>query len=306
MLADAVEHLHRTLSRSVVNARSRLGGDEADDFVAEEWDVLVLLDACRVDRYAECTPFEGPVETRRSPGSTSDEFIEATFLDRRLHDTVYVTANPHLYMLDGAEFHHVRDCRDAWDEDLQTVLPEAMTDIAGEVATDYPDKRLIVHYMQPHAPYLGETADRLRAEFGFGGWHPDHVSDGTPEDRDRPLIWDLALDGSVEWETVRRAYDETLERALDAVERLLARVDGHVVVSADHGELLGERVVPGGPREWSHPANFDAPQLREVPWHTVQRGSRERVAEPPEDRAEVDVDLVEEQLAALGYAPDDR
>lgn len=302
MLREGVQHLQRSISRSVVNAVGRVRLPQAADFIDEDWDVLILLDACRADYYREATPFDGDVQTRVVPGSASHEFIEATFLDRELHDTVYVTPNPHLYMLDGDVFHAVRDCRDAWDERLQTVTPEAMTDICRSVAAEYPDKRLILHYMQPHTPYLGATADRIRERFAFAGWNPDHVSDGNPESRDRPLIWDLVRDGEIEWSDVRSAYRETLERAIESVAELVADLDGRVVVSADHGELLGERLVPGGPREWAHPEGLSARQLRVVPWQVVQDESRPEItAEPPEERSELSEEAVNDRLRALGY-----
>lgn len=273
--------------------------------MAEDWDVLVLLDACRTDLYGDLTPFDGPVDTRVSPGSASHEFVEHTFLDRQLHDTVYVTPNPHLYMLEGDEFHAVHDCRDAWDEDLQTVTPERMSDICLDVAAAHPNKRLVFHYMQPHVPYLGPTANRIRERYGIAGWTPDHRSDGVPEERDRPLIWDLAREGKIGWDEVRTAYGETLERALASVERLVDALDGRVVLSADHGELLGERVVPGGPREWAHPEGLAAPRLRVVPWHVVQDENRpDVVADPPRQRTELSEQEVTDRLSALGYASD--
>ena len=47
-----------------------------------DWDLLVVLDACRADLWAEVvgTDSELPVgTTRTSPGSTSTEWLAATF-----------------------------------------------------------------------------------------------------------------------------------------------------------------------------------------------------------------------------------
>lgn len=305
MLGKVVRRGRQKATRAAVNAYHRASRRSGDDLLDEDWDVLVLLDACRPEYYRAQTPFDGVPETRYSVASSSVGFVRRTFHGRRLHSTVYVSANPHVYLLEDDMFHAVEDCYDAWDPDLQTVRPADVTALGREAAAEYPRKRLICHYMQPHTPYLGPTAARIREEHGLAGWRPDHTSDGTPVDRDRPLIWDLAADGTVGWDAVRTAYAETLEAALDAVVDLVDAVDGRVAVSADHAELLGERLVPGGPREWAHTHGLAAPRLRRVPWHVVQTGPRrEVVADPPEDRDRLDDDEVADRLAALGYAPE--
>jgi len=50
-----------------------------------EWDVLVVLDACRADLLRSVAPdfeFFGEIETVRSVGSSSSEWLENTFVDR--------------------------------------------------------------------------------------------------------------------------------------------------------------------------------------------------------------------------------
>jgi hypothetical protein len=46
--------------------------------------------------------------------------------------------------------------------------PAAVTEIAAEVARMHPDKRMIVHYMQPHTPHLGDVNDRFK-QCGISG-----------------------------------------------------------------------------------------------------------------------------------------
>lgn len=305
MIREAIQFGRRKATRALVNTANRINGRQTVDVIGEEWDVLIILDACRTDYYEQYTPFDGTPETRWSPGSASHEWMEATFVGRNLHDTVYVTPNPHISFLDDGIFHYIEDCRDAWNEELQTVRPETMTKIAGRTADEYPNKRLIVHYMQPHTPYLGPMAERIRETTPIAGWKTDHESDGVPEERDRPTVWDLALEGAIDWEDVRKAYAEMLEIAFEAVEESVGDLEGRVVITADHGELLGERVVPGGPREWAHPEQFAATALREVPWHAVQDGEREIVAEPPVGGNNLSEEEVNDRLAALGYVPED-
>ena len=62
-----------------------------------EWDVLVVLDACRADLLAAVAseiPFLDDVETVRSVGSSSSEWLENTFVGHaETARTVMVTAN---------------------------------------------------------------------------------------------------------------------------------------------------------------------------------------------------------------------
>lgn len=46
-----------------------------------------------------------------------------------------------------------------FDEKMQTVLPKRIVEIAIEANENYPNKRLIVYFMQPHAPFVYEGAD---------------------------------------------------------------------------------------------------------------------------------------------------
>lgn len=46
----------------------------------EDWDILIILDACRPDILSEVS--EWNVKTRRSPGANSWEFVEAVYANR--------------------------------------------------------------------------------------------------------------------------------------------------------------------------------------------------------------------------------
>ena len=66
------------------------------DVMKEDWDNLIILDACRYDYFKEKQKnIRGELESVVSRGAHSSEFIEKNFLGRKLHDTIYVTANPY-------------------------------------------------------------------------------------------------------------------------------------------------------------------------------------------------------------------
>ncbi|WP_415381170.1 hypothetical protein [Halosimplex sp. TS25] len=268
------------------------------DVMAEDWDNLLILDGCRYDMYREHTSFDRPVDRRRSAGSDSWEFLEANFAGRQFHDTVYVTANPHAYRLSEGVFHHRRNLLDdAWDPEVGTVRPAEMAAAAREAHQRFPDKRLLVHFMQPHFPFLGETGRRLD-EPGIDL----HMDD---EERSDSLdVWDKLRYGDLDRDLVWRAYRENLDIVLEAVRSLDADLDGKTVVTTDHGNLVGDRLWPIPVRGYGHPRGLYAPQLIEIPWQVVSVGDRRTIRsdEPvAAGRDELSDDVIEDRLQNLGY-----
>ncbi|GGN09853.1 alkaline phosphatase family protein [Halarchaeum nitratireducens] len=266
-----------------------------DDPFDAEWDTLVLLDGCRYDTFARRADLPGTLERRRSPAASTVEFLRATVDGRDLRDTVYVTANPQLRQHDDvdASFHAVVDVwrEDGWDDETGTVLPETMTASAREAARDYPEKRLVVHYMQPHYPFV-------EADTTVDKGHLDGSIDGEN-------VWNrlLAGDADVDPEVVRDLYAENLDRALPHVAALLDDLGGRTVVTADHGNMLGERAFPIPYREWGHPRGLYTDELVTVPWLVVERGERRTITRGESDRAgRGDDAVVRERLRDLGYA----
>ena len=102
------------------------------DVFAEDWDVLVLLDACRYDMFADQNTLPGDLTPCESRGSSTREFLRGNVDGRQLYDTVYVTASPMRYRnreAIDAQFHAEVDVwREGWDDSLGTVSPETTTD----------------------------------------------------------------------------------------------------------------------------------------------------------------------------------
>lgn len=275
---------------------SRLGSDDGTDFVAEDWDNLVILDACRYDLFAEHADLPGRLERRYSLGSDSWSFMEANFLGRELHDTVYVTANPHVEMLPDGTFHDVVNLlAEDWDEDHRTVLPESVIAATLDAQDRYPRKRIISHFMQPHFPFLGETGQTIQ-HMGLE-MHLDEQ-----EKRTNANPWFDLVYADVPAETICRAYRENLDLVLPEVDRLVAQLEGKTVVTADHGNLVGERTWPIPVRTYGHPRGIFAENLRAVPWLVIHGERREHVSEPPVEREALADDVVADRLADLGYA----
>ncbi|WP_328766321.1 hypothetical protein [Haloarcula nitratireducens] len=239
----------------------------------------------------------GQLESRVSRGSATTEFLSANLNGRDLRDTVYVTANPQFYQNQetiDTTFHKVIQVwqREGWDEEYGTVLPETVTKYANRAAEQYPNKRLLVHYMQPHYPFIDSATQ----------FDKQHL---TGEDR-TGNVWDKLITGEIDIspDEIWRMYEDNLDRALPHIEKLMTELDGKTVVTGDHGNMVGERSSPIAISEWGHPRGMYTPELVTVPWLVFENGPRReiRADDPSTDTENVSSDVVAERLRDLGYA----
>ena len=279
--------------------RTREYNDAAPNVFDEDWDNLLILDACRHDAFQRAvSEYDIPGESghRYSRGASTMEFLRANLTERDLSDTVYITATSMLYrlmVLNEEIDHNLHAVVDVWEDAIDVgewgVRPERVAERTKEVSEEFPNKRLVVHFIQPHIPFIGE----------FGS-----------ERFDDELIWKKMRQGRLDAsdEELWRAYMENLELALPSVEDLLKTLPGRSVVTADHGQLIGEQAFPIPFKEYGHPTGIYCDELVKVPWHVSENGSRKRVvAETPaenqyeeKDRSDMD-SKAEEHLRNLGY-----
>ncbi len=288
----ALRELNRQYYTMATNAEYNTNGI---DIMAEDWDILVILDACRYDMFSSLNEIDGRLESRVSRGSNTSEFLRGNFTDETHLDTVYTTANPqlrkHVESI-GVEFHELVDVwnTDRWDAERGTVVPSAMTAACLESLETYPNKRHVFHYLQPHYPFVDtalEQAGRgIIEEFGTD-------------------IWGLKMRGELDYpkERIVAAYCDNLQQALDSIEELLAAASGKVVVTSDHGNMVGDRSRPIPITEWGHPSGTYTPQLVEVPWLVVEAGERPDIHAEQSDHEHHAVDdaVVTDRLKDLGY-----
>jgi len=295
------------ITHPVHNHRYRTKYADGIDVIEREWDNLFILDACRFDYMKEQRLINGELRPAISQASTSYEFIKQNFLGRDLHDTIYITANPYVEELSKDVFYTVENLLiDQWDDDLGTVPPEAVVDATLKAHEAHPDKKLIVHFMQPHQPPLGPTAERINERLNLNnGYNKYQCVDGTDTKLSGTSWFGAVMQGEISHAELRQAYTETLDLVLDSTEQLLSAMDGKSVVTADHGEFLGERLSTVGHRLYGHKPDNYAPELRVVPWLEVESDSRrDVVSETPIGFERLEDDSVDDRLRALGYVPE--
>lgn len=267
------------------------------DFMEEEWDNLIILDACRYDDFKAINEIEGELESRISMATDSPGFIRTNFNGKDLSDTVYVTANPHVGKIDDGVFHAVIDSPlNDFSDELGTVPPEKVTEAALDVMERFPDKRIVIHYMQPHDPPIGEGGREIRDSVDLTGWSPDRS-----EEKDHRLM-NLLAEGEVDLEEAREAYRENLEIVLGEVKRLLEEIDGKSVVTADHGEMFGESPYPLLGKLYEHWKKPRTLELCKVPWFIVENGKKRKInAEEPLNSMNTEAGEIKDKLESLGY-----
>ena len=277
-------------------------GRRGTPLVERDWDNCLILDACRYDMCVESDRLDNAqLSAVRSLGSSSAEFIRHNFAGRRLHDTVYVTANPHVAALAADTFHDVWHLYDScWDEDAATVTPAAVADETRKAAEEFPNKRLLVHFMQPHYPFLGATGETIE-EKGILQGHTNAETNGLA----KYAIWTQLQFGiaDVSIDELWRAYRENFDIVLDEALPLAESLPGKSVLTSDHGNIITERMRPIPTRWYGHPPRVNAPVLTTVPWYEVRREGERKVieSEPPQQASETDEQMLEKRLADLGY-----
>jgi hypothetical protein len=265
-----------------------------NEFVSEEWDNLIILDAARPEITKEHNPFDNcEVEERISPGSFSLQFIEEQFLGREMHDTIYITANPHVHDIpDGVFYKVVNLLETEWNPEHNTVMPIDVVKEAIRVYEEFPDKRLIIHFMQPHYPFLGETGDKITSGIPKGNVSGDSYH--------HPWF-DQMWRGTYDREVLLTAYRENHEIALEHAAKLVNELTGRTVITSDHANLIGERGALVPMRLYGHPRYFNHPDLVTVPWINLSGEPRTVSAERPVSTDRMEETEANKRLTALGY-----
>lgn len=283
---------------------------ELQDIHGSDWNYLIVLDACRFDIFEQVYEeyFEGKLERKKSRGSGTAEWLWKSFTSRYNYE--YISANPFINSygiplsesFKGCEedwkptekFRRIVDSWEQdWDDQLGTVHPEDLTDTALEHETD---RKTIIHYIQPHRPYISCPEDRdgnvWEANERIAGEGEENSAKRKLIDSTRTL-WEPVfrkLPYSIKWkvkqivgveqthfgklieeigeEKVKQHYRQDLEMTLEQIQRLVEETDGKVIITADHGESFGEN------GEWGHELGSHNPVLLEVPWLEVESVKR--------------------------------
>ncbi len=258
-----------------------------------DWDVLIVLDSCRVDALKTVSneyEFLTTIDNITSVGSTSFEWMNHTFNSRYEKDisqTSYVTGNtytdrvltqegdtghspipfgPSKYdVVNPDGFGYFEDLsKMEFDDTSEWMIgnpqigtrthPRYTTDRAIAVNRNTSTSRIIIHYLYPHDPF--PLVDDPNLFSPFGSLQKGHL--------DHDAVWD--------------AYLDNLRFVLDEVELLLNNLDAeNVIITADHGEGFGEYGF------YYHIIGCPLSCVRKVPWvETTAEDKKTYVPKAPE------------------------
>jgi hypothetical protein len=242
----------------------------------QSWNSMIILDACRYDVFEKSireSTIQGSLSRWTSIATDTGEFLIRNFVGRNCYDVVYVSANPFAdKIIKKSVYKLIPVWRTHWNEEEDTVLPESMYECTIKAAKEYPNKRIISHFIQPHYPYIGhkklnvskfESAKPEEEQIKGGGY-----TDTSFFTTSAKLIYAKAMQDKYDH---LEAYTDNLQQALPYVERLVNLLPGRTVITADHGEAFGEKISRFVPiKVYGHMPGMRIRALTEVPWFVIE------------------------------------
>ncbi|WP_129115402.1 sulfatase-like hydrolase/transferase [Halegenticoccus tardaugens] len=278
----------RPVYRKALHQTLPLSGGEP--IYAREWDLLIVLDACRLDLFREVAheyDYIPYVDEFRSLESMTKHWMLRNFTPahaNKMKETAYVCGNPFSEeVLNASDFALLDEVwRYAWNSNLGTLPPRPVTDRAIKVAREHEPARIIAHYMQPHCPFIASDNE----------YQQKSVEKWGSQGRD---VWHQLEAGDTDREKVWHDYRQNLRYVLDDLKLLLENIDANkVAITSDHGNALGEWGLYG------HPIHMPFRCLRNVPWVETTAEDAETHVPRAYGKGEVEVST-QERLESLGY-----
>ena len=261
------------------------------------WNILIILDACRADFFDTHWPC---TEVVNATANVTYRFIHKLARILVEQEVLFITANPvvsrELANYDALPNYHFSVARVyeyGWGHYGPLKLPSVHPVTVNQVVTEYlaefgQPRRMVIHYLQPHAPYIGQHS-LPQACWG------NNMNDALSLEMNRmPEIKAAGKAGQLDISKLRMAYYENVELVAGYVKALLPSLCGNVVITADHGEMLGEN------NEFEHSCLPIYPELMTVPWRVEDRGPYQATPIARKFTETEDAD-VKAKLAALGY-----
>jgi len=219
-----------------------------------KWKYLIILDACRYDYFIKYWKYNNVYKVN-SPASSTLVWLKKVFPD--YYDYLLFSCNPFIGNKINRKwsyntYNHFKNViclwMDQWNERYSTVLPETVYRYCIEKAIP----RSIIWFLQPHSPYIDLEIKKTPDD--FRNWNPDlNFIDWS----EKKSIDKYTTEG------IRKLYDNNLKYAIPYVYKLTKILEKPIIITSDHGELLGEYGIMGHP-------NIKKKELRNVPMVIVK------------------------------------
>jgi hypothetical protein len=245
----------RTIYKSILQRIFKyLHNHKGDNILKEDYDFLIILDACRYDTFKELNFIKGKLSKKIALETQTGEWAKKIF-SKKYDDIVYVAGGPIRYRnkeggltyFDNCVHHMENVWKNNWNDTYKTTLPESMTKSTLKLIEKYPNKKLVLHFLQPHYPFITPKSLVILKE------------------NNNQNLFELAKLGKISKETIIQLYKENLIIVLKEVEKLIENLGGRIIITADHGEAFGEKFI------WEHVSEIHIKELLEVPWLVIDK-----------------------------------
>jgi len=295
---------------NTIGSKYVVGGRKVN-LVDEDWDILVILDACRYDIfrgvYKDVFENDDKITLKKaiSPATWTMEWLNKIFGENFYEDIIYISANPFINSKEKVCFkprYGKMECFDAkkhffkivdvwdfgWNDDLGTVHPSQVNKAFVKFYLKYPKKRFILHYMQPHQPYItiggdnygipkiGKSDRDLTSSSIYKKFSRVKLKEVAQKYLSQVQIWKIkelfGLPPTSNIERIYRmhgkkgmiaVYKQEIILALRYIKMLVDSISANWLITSDHGERIGNfwKDSHSGPRD---------KEVIEVPWLIIK------------------------------------
>lgn len=228
-----------------------------------KWKTMIVLDACRYDIFKEINNINGSLFRVNSESHQTSTWYENHWTKNFNEDTILVSAHPMMWWTDIHKSFFKAIYVDSDNNNKDWKDPFYTFEKALEIRGDYFDKKLLIHLIPPHLPFRGVEGKKFNEKIGYFddiAWLKKY--DGGKDILE--LVNKYGQSSKDNWLELRKYYMENLQISIDGINRYLSINNKKVVITADHGELIGEFNTYG------HRYHKDGLQLlKTVPWLRV-------------------------------------
>ena len=250
------------------------------DILKEDWKYLALLDGCRYDYFKELHMEildRGNLKKAECTSLGTPRWMKETFEGKDCKDIIILTTSINFdYRLPNHTFFKaVNVWKEGWSERLGTTPPQAVNKAFLKEFDKHPTKRFILHYMQPHTPYItigGQPTNTIAKHLAQERTESHkYLSDLMSESTAWTIKKLLGRKPTLPIEAyfmengkkgLKEVYKNEIRLVLTYVKKLIDSHQGKWVLTADHGVRVGEKGRFGQ-------CHVDVKEVREVPWMVI-------------------------------------
>ena len=263
------------------------------DILKEKWDFLLLLDACRFDYFKDVVREffkDGVLKKAISPATWTIEWLNKVFGEKYYEDIIYISPHPFINS-------QKRVCYRQWDGDLRCfdgkkhffkvvdvwrhetlkyvktpIHPILVNRAFHKTYIKYPNKRYILHYIQPHRPYVTIKDELNPEEYSFSTrvfntflspiqtWELRRFLNRPPSSALEECYRKEGKKGII------KVYKNEIRLVLERIKMLTEAISGDWLIISDHGERLTNFW------RWNSLSHGGRPDkdVIEVPWFEIK------------------------------------